>query len=200
MRPVIALGFVTNVWINWAWIALDHRDEARAARERDGQPTNNPELAASMIAIVGAAFAIDGFASVVRTYGREPEFVVGADPPPRAAVIWETFRANFDVSSRTNTWPGELKRLWQLRSSRVDGGLVHPKLIHGDPVPLPETPPSWARETYTVETATWANELMADVVVSCGLDALKPGLDELRRWLFDYAPFAAEFAARTTKP
>ena len=58
--PIVAIGFATQLWIQWAWIALDHRDEARALRERDdGPPANNPELQASMIAIVTAAFAID---------------------------------------------------------------------------------------------------------------------------------------------
>ncbi len=192
-RPVIGIGWGTEVWLNWAWIALDHRDEARTAREADGTPTNNRELQASMISIVAAAFAIDGFAAVARELGIQPNLEQNA---PRATVIWETLRVNFEISSKTQTWPPELKRLWQLRSSKPAGGLAHPRTVFGKPVPLPGSEPSPARSTYTNETASWAVRLMADVVSTCSLEALKPGLDALRPRIQGYVTYVDEYATR----
>src|SRR5260221_1272515 len=103
--PQIAIGAATNLWIQWGWIALEHRDEARAARERDGgPPANNQELQASMISIAAAAFSIDGFATIVREHGAEPTLIPGAELPGRAGFVWETLRANFEVGAYTQTW------------------------------------------------------------------------------------------------
>jgi hypothetical protein len=163
------------------------------AREADGTPTNNRELQASMVSIVSAAFAIDGFATVARELGNMPNLEVD---PPRATVIWETLRANFEINSKTQVWPPALKKLWQLRSSKPESGLAHPRTVFGQPVPLPGAAPSPARSTYTNETATWAVRLMAEVVSSCNLEALKPGLDALRPRIQGYVSYVDEYAAR----
>jgi hypothetical protein len=124
-QPIIALGSATQLWIQWAWIALDHRDEGRASRERDtGPPADNPELQASMISIVAAAVAIDGFATVVREHGVKPAAHSGPEPLGQAVFIWEALRANLEVDAYTQTWPRALKELWQLRSERSTGGLA----------------------------------------------------------------------------
>src|SRR6476660_2152859 len=132
----ISIGAATELWIQWAWIALDQRDSARLAHEQaGGLPASNPELQAAMVSIVAAASAIDGFARVVRDAGAEPTLSPTAKDPSRATYIWETLRANFKMAKPTQTWPRELKELWKLRSG-VDGGLVHPRTI----APEPELP------------------------------------------------------------
>lgn len=191
----ISLSTATVVWIQWAWIALDHRDEARAAAEAGGRPTRQPELQASMISIAASAFAIDGFATVVREKGHPPE-IDGEGKPPRANLIWESLRANFSVTAKTQTWPRELKRLLQLRSSGSGGGLAHPKNIPGEP-----GEPSYARMTYTAETATWATHLMAEIVTACDLRSVKPDAPPaLLDPITGYDSYAAEFADRTGIP
>jgi hypothetical protein len=193
--PVVGIGWGTELWLNWAWIALDHRDGANTSRERDGgPPVNNPELQASMVSIVAVAFAIDGFATVARELGVKPSQVDGV---PRATVIWETLRVNFNVSSKTQTWPPALKKLWQLRSSNPGGGLAHPKTVFGQPVPLPRSEPSPARSTYTSEAATWAVQLMTEVVSICNLETLKPGLDGLRPRIHGYVTYVDEYVRRS---
>jgi hypothetical protein len=199
-RVQVALSVGTNLWINWAWIALSHRDEAGAARERDGQPTGNAELQASMVSIVASAFAIDGFATVVAEAGIRPARTEGWG---RATWIWETLRANFEVGSKTQTWPGELKELWRLRSHPADGGLAHPKNIFGSPTTLSGQTTSPARATYTVETSTQTARLMGEIVSTCDVDALAPNASEaLHQAVFDFRTFVAEFAERTgcTRP
>jgi len=193
-RPVVALGFGTSLWINWAWIVLEHRDDARLAREEAGQPTQNRELQASMIAIDGAAFAIDGFAAGAR------DFVISPTTRQRAArptVVSETLAANFDVGTKSQAWLLGLRELWLLRANRIEGGLAHPKTVFGKPVALPATPgPSPARMTYTVERATWATSLMTEIVSTCDAAALRPGLDGLADKVRGFSTYVAEFVGR----
>ena len=122
------------MWIQWGWIALEHRDEARVARERDGgPPVNTAELQAWMIAIVAAASAIDGFATIVGEAG----IAMTPSGAGRAVDVWETLRANFEVGAYTQTWPRALKQLWKLRSHGTEGGLVHPRTVPGEAAPFP---------------------------------------------------------------
>lgn len=194
-RVQVALSVATNLWINWAWIGLKHRDEAHSARDRDGQPTGNPELQASMVSIVASAFAIDGFATVVAEVGIRPTHQATWG---RATTIWETLRANFKVGSKTQSWPRELKHLWQLRSHPIDGGLAHPKNIFGSPTPLPGQAMSPARAVYTVESSTQTARLMGEIVAACNGEALRANAsDALRQAVFDVSTYVAEFAART---
>jgi hypothetical protein len=195
--PQIGIGFATQLWLNWAWIALDHRDDARVARKADGEPANNPELQASMVAIVAASCAIDGFATATRELGRDPD-LEAASKPSRATVIWETLRANFDVNAKTQTWPPALKVLWRLRSTNPGGGLVHPKTDYGEPAPLSGgIPPSPARSTYTVESAIWAVDLMRDTVSSCNVATLRqPAPAALRDRVQGYVAYVAQYDAR----
>jgi hypothetical protein len=102
----ISIGAATELWIQWAWIALDQRDSARLAHERaGGPPASNPELQAAMVSIVAAASAIDGFARVVRDACAEPTLSPTAKDPSRATYIWETLRANFKMAKPTQTCP-----------------------------------------------------------------------------------------------
>src|SRR5205823_1990390 len=68
--PVVSIGFATQLWIQWAWIGLNHRDEARLSRaEGSGPPAGNAELQAAMVAISAAAFALDGLATDIVALG-----------------------------------------------------------------------------------------------------------------------------------
>lgn len=174
----------TELWATWADIAIESTAVARAARERAAealdageQPDWNEELRTAMVAIAAVASSIDGFAAVVQETG-----VAVAAPtvaqPTRAHWIWETLRAGFDVSRKTNTWPRDLKDLWVLRSGRGSGGLL-PRTILGAPADYPLIPNvTKARATYTVETAGRALALMQDIYATCK-DAVRPGNEQL---------------------
>jgi hypothetical protein len=203
-RPnlTVSIGSATELWILWAWITLEHLDEARAARERDsGPPVNNAELQASMISIVAAASAIDGFATVVREAGVPPSLPADAEAG-RGVVVWETLRANFQVRAHTQTWPAALKELWKLRSHGVDGGLVHPRTVPAEPAPFPPEVPAPARTTYTVESAKHATALMIEIITECNLGAVRPGLDDLHRRVegFTIAGYVDDFARKQIDP
>lgn len=191
-----SIGFGTQLWLLWASIALDHRDEARERRKTDGgPPANNPELKASMIAISAAAFAVDGLAADVRQVGTAPQGL--SDRRRRAVVVAATLAANFELGDRTNHWPSELKQLFQLRSASPGGGLAHPTTTFGEPVALPEIRTAPARTTYTVETAEWATRLMSDIAICCSADRLRRDASpELRDRVTGYRTYAAEFARR----
>jgi hypothetical protein len=196
-RLELSVSAATNLWIQWAWIALDHRDEAQAARERDGgPPANNPELQASMISIAAAAFAIDGFATIVREHGAEPTLNPGPKPPGRAVIVWETLRTNFDIGAHTQTWPRALKQLWLLRSG-ADGGLAHPRTVAAHPVPLPAYSQAPARMTYTIDKAAWSSSLMAEIVTACNSGTIRHGINhELVRLLEGLTTYIDEFTRR----
>src|SRR6476620_93497 len=194
----ISIGAATELWIQWAWIALDQRDSARVAHERaGGPPASNPELQAAMVSIVAAASAIDGFARVVRDAGAEPTLSPTAKDPSRATYIWETLRANFKMAKPTQTWPRELKELWKLRSG-VDGGLVHPRTIAPEPEPFPPYLDAPARRTYTVQSATRSTAVMGEIFTTCTPEAVRPGLADLCQRVqgFTIAGYIEEFARR----
>ena len=197
-RSTVSIGLqvATNLWINWAWIALDHRDEAIAMRDRDGPPAANPELQASMVSILASAVAIDGFTTAMSEAGSQPN---ASGSWGRATYVWETLRLNFDVGSKTQTWPIQLKELWVLRSHRVEGGLAHPKNVFGSLVVIPPGQAvSHARSTYTAETSSRAARLLGEVVTTCNEDALRLGASaELRQAVFDVRTYVAEFAEGT---
>jgi hypothetical protein len=164
----------TELWLIWAYIAIDQTALAREARaeivrQKIAGKTDidlNVELHPSMISIAAAAFSLDGFASVVKATGVPPTAPLAPDPK-RADWIWEYLRAGFDVGFNTNTWPGHLKDLFALRNVK-GGGLVHPHTYFGAPVNHPVVPNvSAARAVFTTETAGHALALMRDIYATC---------------------------------
>jgi hypothetical protein len=159
----------SELWLIWAHIAIEHAEGARAARAEivkeaaaGSEPDLNTELYPALIAIAAAATSLDGFATEVKKCGI-PIKTPRVQQPTRAHWIWETLRAGFDVGSKTNSWPRDIKELFGLRV----GGL-HPKTVFGQPVQHPVVPnvPE-ARATYTTEAADAAVALMRDVYRTC---------------------------------
>lgn len=159
----------TELWLIWAHIAIEQAQIARAARSaivgqvRGGQqPDLNAELHPALIAITGVATSLDGFAKEVEKTG-VPIKTPSVHQPTRAHWIWETLRAGFTVSSKTNSWPRDIKELFRLRV----GGL-HPKTVFGRPAQHPVVPnvPE-ARAVYTTEAADAAVALMQDIYRTC---------------------------------
>jgi hypothetical protein len=163
----IAVG--TELWLIWADIAIDQADAAREARAvllaqitAGEQPDLNIELRPALLAIAAVATSLDGFSVEVQNTGVQLN-PPNAEEPTRAHWIWETLRAGFDISPKTNTWPRDLKDLFRLRV----GGL-HPKTIFGKPVHHPVLPHvSATRAIYTTEAADAAVGLMRDIFETC---------------------------------
>jgi hypothetical protein len=163
----IAVG--TELWLIWADIAIENARAARAARaalmadvEAGGQPDLNIELRPVLLAIAAVATSLDGFAAEVEKTGVRVA-TPNTKEPTRAHWIWETLRGGFDVGSKTNTWPRDLKDVFRLRV----GGL-HPRTVFGQPIHHPVMPNvSPTRAIYTTEAADAAVALMLDVYETC---------------------------------
>jgi hypothetical protein len=122
----------------------------------------NLELRPALLAIAAVAISLDGFAAEVERTGVHVSLPTATEPT-RSHWIWETLRAGFDINSKTNTWPRDLKDLFRLRV----GGL-HPKTAFGRPVHHPVVPNvPMSRAIYTTETADAAVALMRDIYKTC---------------------------------
>ena len=156
----------TEVWLSWAHIAIQQAHIAQAARAtiasqiEGGQPYDlNDELHPALIAIAAVATSLDGFAREVEKTG----VPVPSGPPTRAHGIWETLRSGFDVNSKTNTWPRDIKDTFTLRV-----GSLHPATVFGQPAQHPIVPGvAPARAVYTTEAADTALALMRDIYKTC---------------------------------
>jgi hypothetical protein len=164
----------TELWLAWADIAIEQADIARVGRAaialalRNGeQPEMNAELHPAMIATAAAATSLDGFATVLKSCGvaiAKPA-KKGRGSSGRAQWIWETLRAGFTVSSKTNTWPQEIEDLFKLRD-----GQLHPRTLFGAPVQHPLVDGvTQARKMYTTEAADNAVRLMREIYKTCSI-------------------------------
>jgi hypothetical protein len=176
----VQIGVGTELWLTWADIAIEHAQAARAARavlleqlDAGVQPDLNIELRPALLAIAAVATSLDGFATEVEKTGVQVTAPT-AMKPTRAHWIWETLRAGFDINSKTNIWPRDLKDLFRLRV----GGL-HPTTVFGQPVHHPVLPNvPVIRAIYTTEAADAAVALMRDVFETCRT-AVRPALPSL---------------------
>jgi hypothetical protein len=119
----------TELWLVWAYIAIEQAGLAEACRDRIAidvrggrQPDLDLELYPAMVATTAAATSLDGFARLVTDDCHVQPQAPKVKEPTRAHWIWEALRAGFAVGSKTNTWPGQLKDLFILRN-----GQLHPK-------------------------------------------------------------------------
>lgn len=165
----VQLSVGTEVWLSWAHIAIEQAQLAQTARATTSaqitakQPYDlNTELHPVLIAVAAVATSLDGFAAEVEKTGI-PIQAPSAEQPTRAHWIWETLRAGFAVSSKTNSWPRDIKDVFTLRV-----GSLHPKTVFGQPAEHPIVPGvSAARAVYTTEAADAAVALMRDIYKTC---------------------------------
>jgi hypothetical protein len=159
-------------------VAIAHEAQAKAARERlveryqqhgDFGDELTEELHASMVAITGSAFAIDGFYGTVSQWIDVPDATRDAwkrNGTSRHARIFETLKQGFDVGRRASRWSTELKWLFEYRDANV-----HFEEIFRDPYAAPQHPVvphlTAERAAYTVESGRRAVDLAVDVLKSC---------------------------------
>jgi hypothetical protein len=162
----------TGIWANWASIAVRQEDFAHQARAELGRiyavggdwgKAAGAELEASLIAISGAAFAIDGFYGSVKPWsGVTPQLIdlwKDGDTPRHRQII-EVFKLGFNLGPATNLWPKQFKWLFKLRSDNIhydeDFRLPTPHPVIGNS--------THERMTYAVENAEKAVNLMLAVL------------------------------------
>jgi hypothetical protein len=151
----------TNLWYNWARIAVEHERAAVAAREELKRVWTLPgasrniltEMHPSMVAIVACALAFDALHADVAS-------VVGRDPDPRRkrqrqwVYMLETFIVALPAAAK---WHAELSWLISQRDNAV-----HFRGFNQEPVPHPELPTNVSPQNveFSRETATRAVNLL----------------------------------------
>jgi hypothetical protein len=190
---VMSVAMSTGIWSTWATIAVREEDRAHRARYElvrtypagDWGDATTAELEASLVAISGAAFAIDGFYGSVKSWCpiSEEQFAEWKRKKlRRSSQIIEVLKSCFALGSGTNRWPSELDWLFKLRDNNVHSDEeFRPPASH--PVLGLAT---HERMTYSVENAEMAVTLMLEMLlhlVHHPRPAADPQLVEFtRRW------------------
>ena len=167
----------TNLWYNWARIAVEHEREAVAAREELKRVWTLPhasrdiltEMHPSMVAIVACALAFDALHADVAP-------IVGRDHDPRGkgqrqwVYMLDTFKVAIPAAAK---WHAELSWLIEQRDNAV-----HFQASTEEPVPHPELPTSVSPQNveFSRETATRAVDLLFRIfgAVFAGLESDSP--------------------------
>jgi hypothetical protein len=128
--PTITLK--SNLWNNWARIAIAHAREARGHRDSWAAGTLRniqPEMHASMVAVTAVAFAIHALHDDIAP-------LVSRDPDPRVGggrqwgYMLETFRK---ATPAARTWQADLHWVHELRDNAVHfHGEAHEPVWHPD--------------------------------------------------------------------
>ena len=199
----VTLHVATSLWMGSARNALKGETEAWRARaelerqRRDGLPFDaaNDESDAALVAIGGAAFAIDGF------YGSIAPWI---DVPPQLRTAWErnrtarkarileSLKLAFGLGAAGARWQTDLPWLFALRK-----GNVHATEVFAAPEPHPVMG-NVARERtlYTAENATRAVDLMLEVFATCDVGRLRGQSDpQLEDWRTRQEPLVEQLRA-----
>lgn len=151
----------TNLWYNWARIAVEHEREAVAAREELKRVWTLPgasrniltEMHPSMVAIVACALAFDALhADVAPIVGRNP------DPRGKGQRQWVYMLDTFKVAlPEAAKWHADLSWLIDQRDNAV-----HFQATTQEPVPHPELPTNVSPQNveFSRETASRAVDLL----------------------------------------
>lgn len=127
---VPTISVKSNLWLNWAQIAIAHSREAREHRDqwKAGSLTNIlPEMHASMVAITAVAFAIEALHDdVAPLVGRNPDARSGRGR--QWAYVLATFRL---ATPAARNWQQEMEWLVSLRDTAVHfHGEAHQPVWH----------------------------------------------------------------------
>ena len=182
------------MWIHWLHVASEHQRAARGAREQTvslasravpfGDETR-AELHASMVGISASAHAIDALYGELQSLVSVPRALVhlGAESHSASSTHLRDAEDRLQARSETNSWPSQLKALYDLRDQ-----VVHHKLAHQPPVPHPNgLPVNVAQEMadYCVENVGSAVELAVDVALTA-IEA--PGQPAVAEWATGFLP------------
>jgi hypothetical protein len=170
---------MTHLWLNWALIAGAHGAQARRARGRYGGAKESSlesrrileEMHASMVALVGVAFAVDAL------HG-ELAHLLTPDADRGATVTWSDMLRTFKtLGVRRPRLQQDFEWLFTTRRTAV-----HYRGTKQVPVPHPVLPTKVAEEVraFTCESADRALQLLIDVIAGVIEAARKTA--ELSEW------------------
>jgi hypothetical protein len=167
----LTLTLAHHLWMSWLQIASEHERAAERARTRGlelvgGGDAVAEEMHASMVAISGAAHAIDALYGEIRPLVSAPATVTAtwnANRTARRVRIFETLKLGCTLGNRTNRWPPQFKALYLLRDQ-----VAHHEIRHQPSVPHPNglTNVSQEMADYSVENVRESLDLAFDVILT----------------------------------
>lgn len=182
--------YETHLWIYWLSIAADHEAAARAVRQESrDRPIGgatvqlvDAELEHSIVAVSGAAHAIDAFygatAQMIRVSATE-RATWDANRTPRAGRILETLKRGFDIGTHHRQWSADLKWLFSLRDAAVHPTVKsQPMARHASGISMPRVDPDFPG------AASRALQLSTTILRTC-LDAPRSTEPALVAWCDD---------------
>jgi hypothetical protein len=176
--------------------ARAHAIELGTGSQRFGDALSE-EMHASMVAISGAAHAIDALYGEIKPLVPVPTAVVAsweANRTARHVRIFETLKRGCRLRDRTNRWPREFHALYELRDP-----VVHHEIKHLPTVAHPSGLTNVSQETadYCVENIGASLDLAFDVI----LTALRePKAPDLVTWATPMAHVPPAVEAWRTSP
>ncbi len=122
--------YETHLWVYWLSIATDHDVAGRRLERMELEWPLGPstarvvdaELEHALVAVTGAALAIDGFYGAVKPMISIPLGLLATwdrNRTRRGSRIFETLKIGFDVPAQTPTWSADLRWLYRLRDQAV---------------------------------------------------------------------------------
>lgn len=186
----VGIAIRQHGWIVWGQIAIDHEREAREARRRDPAYEHLPGL----VAIAGAAFALDALYGVAR--GLIPVEEVdraedGGDEAgrKRARHVAERLRRGVSPGRLAQTWPARIRELYKTRDEAMHYGERD-----ASPVWHPALQSNIAPQAfeYRLEAAETAIDLMLEVFEGWGRRPSAP----IREWAERFRPSVDDLVNR----
>ena len=174
-----------HMWMSWLQITCERERAAERARARElklGSASDGfgdaleEEMHASMVAISGAAHAIDALYGEIRPLVPVPATLLAtweANRTARPDRIFETLKLGCRLGHRTNAWPRQFEALYLLRDP-----VVHHEIKHLPVAPHPNGLSNVSQEMadYCVENVRASIDLALDVAVSAIRNAKAPAL------------------------
>jgi hypothetical protein len=128
----VNITFKSNLWIQWAEIAIEQEHAATEARSRarrlraaseDYSQQLGAEMKATMVTVAAAAHSLDAMYGDVKALIQVPQTVLAGwrqGKAGRHSRIRETFRLGFALNnSRCSSWKRDFTWLWGLRDGAV---------------------------------------------------------------------------------
>jgi hypothetical protein len=199
---VIAPGILitTHLWITWLQVYFEQEGIARSARAAvENAPEGSQygehlsrEMNAAMIAVTGAAAALDSFYGEARPKINLPPNLRAkwaTEGPKTAMQILETLKLGFDLGANGNRWVEPLRELYDLRDPAL-----HHRAKSGPPARHPSGRSDTSKEMadYTVESGTKSVDLAMEVITF----ALAHPRPALEAWAGGMADVPSDLAAQ----
>jgi hypothetical protein len=180
-----ALTVGTHLWMHWLQIISERERAAIAARAQvlelgaRGERVSDAlseEMQASMVAISGAAHAIDALYGEIKPLVPVPAATLAAwraNRTGRHDRIFETLKLGCTLGDRSQRWPKQFHALYLLRGPAVHHGVKHRPAA---PHPSGIAHVSQENADYSVENVRESVDLAFDVILTAMRQPKEPKL------------------------